>query len=379
MMDEQTPATAPGAYQGPERRQRRERRAGFRGGRRFSDVARVGTIAAMTALAAARGVWAAEPAARATPSASSRSGPMRFGIDVDSVKALRNKGVDVSYGTFWVGSWTGRYGWGEADAQLKLAKNAGITPVVNWWYWGDDISPRFVEQGGTDKYHPDIRKDKATWYKMSQELADHITKTMGDRDAIVVIETEFNKGGIENYEPFDQYLADVENIFHQKGNIKVVLGFGNWGAQQWHRFDRAAAEADLVGTQLLQSSVRDKSTYLNAVDTVVAGTKTLHNLFHKPVLLIDFVLSSYPEPTYEANQAKVVKELFTRLPELKAAGLEGMIWRMLKDDPKFDTANYHGEAERHWGLVRADGSFKTAYGTFVTGIAEERAAGRPSN
>jgi len=50
------------------------------------------------------------------------------------------------------------------------------------------------------------------------------------------------------------------------------------------------------------------------VDTVVAGTKTLHNLFHKPVLLIDFVLSSYPEPTYEANQATVVKELFTRLP-----------------------------------------------------------------
>jgi hypothetical protein len=378
-MDEQMPVVVTDAYRGPERRQRAERRAGFRGGRRLSDMARAGTIAAMATLAAARGVSAAEPAARAPRTSASQTGPMRFGVDVDSVKMLRSKGVDVSYGTFWVGSWTERYGWGDADSQLKLAKSAGITPVVNWWYWGDDISPRFVEQGGRDKYHPDIKKDKATWYRMSQELADHITKTMGDREAIVVVETEFNKGGIEHYAPFDQYLTDVEKIFHQKGNIKVVLGFGNWGSQQWGRFDRAAAEADIVGTQLLQSSVRDKSTYLNAVDTVVTGTRTLHELFHKPVLLIDFVLSSYPEPTYEANQAKVVKELFTRLPELKAAGLEGVIWRMLKDDQRFDTANYHGEAERHWGLVRADGSFKTAYATFVSGIAEERRAARPSN
>lgn len=378
-MHDQSPKALPGAYRGPQRRQRAERRAGFRGGRRLSDVARVGAIAAMATLAGARGVSAAEPAAHRTASSASETAPMRFGIDVDSVKTLRNKGVDVSYGTFWVGSWTERYGWGEADSQLKLAKNAGITPVVNWWYWGDDISPRFVEQGGPDKYHPDIKKDKATWYRMSRELADHITKTMGDREAIVVIETEFNKGGIENYTPFDQYLTDVEKIFHHEGKIKVVLGFGNWGSQQWGRFGRAAAEADLVGTQLLQSSVRDKSTYLNSIDTVVAGTGKLHALFHKPVLLIDFVLSSYPEPTYEANQAKVVKELFTRLPELKTAGLEGVIWRMLKDNPKFDTANYHGEAERHWGLVRADGTFKTAYATFMSGVAEERAAARASN
>ncbi|MSO56846.1 MAG: hypothetical protein EXQ55_08005 [Acidobacteria bacterium] len=182
---------------------------------------------------------------------------------------------------------------------------------------------------------------------MSTELADHIHQTMGDRETIVVLETEFNKQGIETYEAFDGYLAEVVKIFHRKGNIKVVIGFGNWAPQHWSRFDRAVGEADIVGTQLLQSSVRDKGTYLNSVDTVIAGTKTLQNLFHKPVLLIDFIVSSYPEATYKANQEKVVQELFKRLPELKAAGLEGLIWRSLKDDPKFDTANYHGVAERH--------------------------------
>lgn len=297
---------------------------------------------------------------------------MRFGVDVDSVRALRSKGVDVSYGNFWVGSWNQKYGLGYADQQLKLAKSQGVTPVINWWYWGDDISPRLVEEGGRDKYHG-VQKNRETWYRMSNELADRITKVMGDKEVIVVLETEFNKGGIETYEPFDAYLAEAAKIFHRKGNIKVVIGFGNWGSQHWSRFDRAVAEADMVGTQLLQSSVRDRASYMNAVDTVIAGTTTLQRLFHKPVLLIDFVLSSYPEPTYEANQAKVVQELFARLPELKAAGLEGMIWRMLKDDPKFDTANYHGEAERHWGLIHADGSPKAAYGTFVTGIRQERA------
>jgi hypothetical protein len=52
---------------------------------------------------------------------------------------------------------------------------------------------------------------------------------------------------------------------------------------------------------------------------------------------------------------------------------------MLKDDPRFDTAKYHAEAEPHWGLLRADGSFKSAYATFVSGIAEKHTAARASN
>jgi hypothetical protein len=363
--------------QAADRRTQADRRAGFRGGRRLSDAARVGALT-LSLFAAAGSAKGAEAPVKRAVATSTRSGPMRFGVDVDSVKELKAKGVDVSYGNFWVGPWTQKYGWGHTVDQLTIAKNQGVTPVINWWYWGDDISPRFVEQGGRDKYQG-VHKDRATWIRMSTELAGHIYKTMGDRETIVVLETEFNKQGIETYEPFDAYLADVVRIFHRQGNIKVVIGFGNWGSQHWAQFDQAVAEADIVGTQLLQSSLRDKGTYLNSVNTVIAGTKTLHDLFHKPVLLIDFIVSSYPEPTYEANQAKVVRELFARLPELKAAGLEGLIWRSLKDDPKFDTANYHGVAERHWGLMRADGSFKTAYGTFVAGITQERSSGTPAN
>lgn len=65
-----------------------------------------------------------------------------------------------------------------------------------------------------------------------------------------MIEPEFNKGGIENYEPFDGYLAEQAAIFHQRA-LLVVIGFGNWGRSHWSGFDRAVASADILGTMSL--------------------------------------------------------------------------------------------------------------------------------
>jgi len=65
--------------------------------------------------------------------------------------------------------------------------------------------------------------------------------------------------------------------------------------------------------------------------------------------------------------------VFARMDEFRAAGVQGMIWRMLVDDPAFDTANYHGEAERHWGLLYADGSAKPAFTPFLNGMLTEKA------
>lgn len=79
------------------------------------------------------GTASAEAPVRRPVAVSTRTGPMRFGVDVDSVKDLKAKGVDVSYGNFWVGPWTQKYGWGDTDRELKVAKSQGVTPVINWW------------------------------------------------------------------------------------------------------------------------------------------------------------------------------------------------------------------------------------------------------
>ena len=312
---------------------------------------------------------AAAKGERAKP-ANPDDGTMQFGVDIDSVKKTQALGAPIAYGTLWVGPWTQKYGWATIEAQLKEARTRGVTPVINWWYWGDDISPNCVEHG-CDDARQHVHKDKATWTRLSHELADLIDRTSGHRGAIVVLETEFNKNGIETYQPFDGFLVEQMKIFHQKPNIKVAIGFGNWGREHWNRFALAVAECDFLGTQLLQSSVRDSKTYMNAVDTLVSGAKELQKKFAKPSLVIDLALSSYPEAKYAEYQADVVKELFERLPELKQAGVQGVIWRQVSDDPKFDTSNYHGVAERYWGLLHADGSPKPAFQPFVIGVQAE--------
>jgi hypothetical protein len=342
-------------YPGPQDRRRADspRRGGAaqRGGRRATDAVRTGVVAWMLALMA---TWAVAQA------------PMHFGFDIKSLALARTLGVPVTYGSTWAGSWIQKFGWNGIEEDLRAAKAAGAIPVVQWWYWGDDISPSCVENGCKDRYHG-VQKDRATWSRLSGELADLIVRTSGSNSrALVVIETEFNKNGIETYEPFDGYLAEQAAIFHQRG-IKVVISFGNWDQPRWKNFDRAVAAADLVGTMALQSSIRDASTYLSGADRLLDAAKYVHTTFGKPTFVTDFGFSSYPEASYERYQDMVIRDIFRRMGEFQAAGVQGMIWRMLSDDPKFDTNNYHGVAERHWGLLGADGRPKLAFGPFLDG------------
>lgn len=331
-----------------------DRRGTPRGGRRAFDVARTGSCAALFAL------FSTSALAQV---------PVHFGFDTTSVSRARSLGMPITYGSSWAGAWNQKWGWGGIEDDLRTAKAAGVVPVIQWWYWGDDISPECVEHGCTDRYHG-VQKDKATWTRLSNELADLIIRVGGaDSQALVVIETEFNKHGIENYEPFDGYLAEQAAIFHQRG-LKVVVGFGNWGHSQWKYFDRAVAAADLLGTMALQSSVRDASTYLSGADQLISAAQYFQDTFGKRTL-VDFAFSSYPDPSYERDQDTVIREIFRRMEEFRAAGVQGLIWRMLSDDPAFNTDNYHGIAERYWGLLRADGSPKPAFLPFLNGMRTE--------
>lgn len=295
---------------------------------------------------------------------------MRFGLPVAALSDAASYGVSMNYGVMWSGAWTQTWGWNAIEEDLQRAKARGVTPIVHWWYWGDDISPDCVERGCDDK-RQGVWKDRTTWYRMTRELASLIDTTMGGRDTIVIVETEFNKNGIENYEPFDGYMLDQIVELRRIAGVKVILAFGNWGLSAWSRFDRSAAAADMVGTQLLRSSVREAKSYLSAVDTLVSGATHLRNTFRKPSVIVDLALSSYPADEYEAHQETVVRGLFARVHELKALGVTAIVWRALVDDPDFDTSNYHGIAERHWGFMTAAGSQKPAFRPLVDGIRAE--------
>jgi hypothetical protein len=295
---------------------------------------------------------------------------MRFGTDIDSIGSRSLRDLPFSYGVFWAGAWNQKQGFSRIGDELRQARQKGVTPVVNWWYWGDEISPQAVEHGVRDKRHG-VQKDKRTWMELSRKLASMMRPAAGG-EAVVVLETEFNKNGMDKYTPFDADLAQVAVLFHEQG-VKVVLGFGNWGQSSWGNFRGAIAASDYLGIQLLRSSVRDSASYLQAVDTLVGAARHLQRSFGKPSMVIDLALSSYPDQRFEAHQAAVLTELFARLAELKQAGVRALIWRQIKDDPGFDASNYHGMAERYWGLLRADGSAKPAFAAFLEGVKGEAA------
>ena len=404
-----------------ERRAGGDRRTYFRGGRRASDLARAAAMSAMplTLIASMAVPSAQSPQSRPPRDTSAMTGrravprdpvpakskkvpapapepapapapeptpapapeptpapapvglaPMRFGLPVAALSDAASHGVSMNYGVLWTGAWAHKWGWTSTEEKLQSARARGVTPIVHWWYWGDEISPDCVERGCQDVRN-DVWKDRTAWYRMTRELGAVIEKTMGGRETIVIVETEFNKNGIENYEPFDGYLLDQIIELRRVPGVKVILGFGNWGLSAWPRFDRAAAAADMVGTQLLRSSVRDAKSYLSAVDTLVSGATHLRNTFRKPSFIVDLALSSYPAAEYEAHQEAMVRSLFERVNELKQLGVTGIVWRALVDDPDFDTSNYHGIAERHWGFVTAAGVQKPAFRHLVDGIRAE--------
>jgi hypothetical protein len=109
---------------------------------------------------------------------------------------------------------------------------------------------------------------------------------------------------------------------------------------------------------------------LHGADQLITAAQYFQRTFSKRTL-VDFAFSSYPEPPYELYQDTVIRDIFRRMEEFRAAGVEGMVWRMLPDNPAFDTSNYHGIAERYWGLLHADGSPKLAFIPFLNGMLRE--------
>lgn len=327
---------------------------------------------ALRAVLALAVVFAALPAPRAVEAAPAE--PVRFGMEAASVDLQVQAGVKPDYGVIWVGPWTLTSGWGGPDDALRKMAAAEVTPVVQFYYWGDDISPTCVEDGCWSNLH-NTWKDKGGWGRLAAQLTEHLRSTLGDRRAVIVLETEFNKGGAQTYEPLDGYLADKAKFLREKfPTAHVVLGFGNWGQNNWNVFDRAAAASDAVGIQGMRGSTRDsRESYLGLADALQSGVRGLRDRFAKPIFVTDVALSSYPEPEYLDLQTRALRTVLDRLPALREDGVTGLIYRSLRDATTKDTKNYYGEAERHFGLVwTANGTWKPAMKDWVAAVGAAR-------
>jgi hypothetical protein len=315
-----------------------------------------------------------------TPGAEASTTPVvKFGMDAPGVTAQTNAGVKPDYATMWIGPWTLSSGWGGPDGTLGTLKSAGVTPAVHFYYWGDDISPSCVENGCWSSLH-NTHKDRAHWKTLGDQLTSHLNSKMQGAPVVIFLESEFNKAGISKYEPFDGYLADM--AYRLKGaypNAIVVLGFGNWQSGDWGTFDRAAAASNMVGLQAMRGSTKDSLSSYNAVyDSTLAGVKRLTGLFHKPIMLTDVALSSYPDSSYLTVQRDNLQKFFTGLAALRDAGVRAMVYRSWSDASAASTANYYGQAERHFGLAFSGGGQKAAAKVWIDGVKAVRAGASPT-
>ena len=312
--------------------------------------------------------------------AQTTSDPVKFGIDAPSMNAQMSAGVKPDYATFWVGPWTLKSGWGGPGADLDAMRAAGVTPAIHFYYWGDDISQSCLENGCWSSLH-NAQKNKAGWNQLADQLIAQLNQHMGGQPVLIFVETEFNKGDVQTYEPLDGYLTTMINRLNAGyPAAETVLALGNWNANAWSTWDRAAAASDMVGIQGMRGSTHETgSAYTNLYDVTLNGATRAHNQFGRPVILHDIALSSYPASSYDAMQASGWKAFFDGLPALRAAGVEGIIARAWFDDPYMNLANYYGEAERHWGFVDPrTNTAKASASVWLDGIKAERALGTPA-
>jgi hypothetical protein len=129
-----------------------------------------------------------------------------------------------------------------------------------------------------------------------------------------------------------------------------------------------------VGIQAMRASTKDSwSAYNGLYDATLAGVRRLTELFHKPVMLTDVALSSYTEPGYLTMQRDNLQRFFAGMPALRDAGVRAMIYRSWSDSAHASTANYYGEAERHWGVAYPGGTHKAAARVWIDGVKAIRA------
>ena len=284
------------------------------------------------------------------------AGAFGMGVDADSVEEMDKVGAKPQYGQVWAGRWMKEHGWGGFESDLRTMRDAGVTPVIQWYYYGDSISPNCVQYGCDGR-------TKSEWDAMAKELATRTKNIMGSKTFYVVMEPEFQKNGIQNWETFDGYLANQAKILRDNGGsgARVVVGFGHWG--NWEIFDRAVAASHLVGFQILRGSTRDSTSQATgSADYMIQLANKLKADWNKPVIVYDFGIATYGG--WEWVQEKALQNVIAKRSQLDAAGVQIIVWRYVYDNDH--SSGYFGAAESSWGVKTKWGSKKAGYDELVT-------------
>ena len=317
-----------------------------------------------------------------------------YGFPINEVDDVQATGADLAYGSMWMGYWTNEFGFNDFRTWLDAAVANNVTPVIQWYYWGDAINANCYQTSCSGR-------TKSNWDSLALQLRNEIALKMQGRKTIIVLETEWHKNGMETTSTFDGWLRNQMDILRgdPTQDIDIALGWGHWadttGYSAFTTYTQAAQYADYNGTMILFSCLDDRGEFAGingSISKLISNAGLLKTKYNKPVLIDDVGLSTYSGASsndstynlyssynrdcpvaydYEDLQEQKYAEIFTRKAELAANGVFGLVFRAFKDAHNLDgTGQFHKIAERWWGIMRNTGTpyFKQSYDDVIDGI-----------
>lgn len=251
-------------------------------------------------------------------------------------------------------------GWSEewvSRDDLVALSSRGITPVLVHYYYGDDISKEHVE------------RERSEWYASLWRLTE---LARIDAPVLVILEPEFNNApprgetAILDWPWFGKDLAAGAKMIRERApNTLVGTCPGDFpGPPRLEGvLTGVADDLDFIAFQEMRATTdpdRKRPGYEDVAGTAVAYAQYLQRAFGRPILIGYVAISSYGR--WEKMQSRVFRGFADKRQELLDAGVFGFVYFQLRDDPAH--TGYFGKAERHFGLVRADGTKKPGLRAF---------------
>lgn len=261
------------------------------------------------------------------------------------------RGLPLDYVQLWL-----TRGWSDSwvsPERLGELRDRGVVPVVVHYWFGDQISRERIEA------------QRKAWYTSLWRLSQRIRKA---GPVLVVLEPEFNidppKGetAVLDWPGFAEELRAAAALIRREApNARVGVCAGDF--QGPPRLEGVlgpvADELDFLAFQEMRAATdpaAGRDGYGRVGRAAQAYAAYLQRAFGRPLLLAYVAVSSHGG--WESRQAAALADLARHESALRRAGVFGAIYMQLVDDPKHE--GYFGAAEKHFGLLRRDGTAKPA-------------------
>jgi hypothetical protein len=248
--------------------------------------------------------------------------------------------------------------WYDPQTTQKEIINKGYTPMFIFYWFGDEISPKYV------------KKHKECYFETLREFSKYLQKLDGQK--IVVLNPEYNMGKTGSWKPMNDIFLKSYKILRD-ADKQVIVGpcvgdFGNYKyidePNEWKLFHKslykAVKKADFIAFQEMRALTKNSPADIErTARRAYHFAKYLHKKYKKPTLLSYVAISSYGN-NGEKIQAQAYKNFIKYLPKMeKEAKL--MLFGTFHYFDYPGHVGYFKEAEEFFGLLRKDGTKKPAF------------------